>query len=55
VREVRPLPARLERLLEVMADASLCAFGQQIPRPLRRMLELFGDRIFDRPPPGCAT
>ncbi len=45
----------IERLLEVMADASLCAFGQQMPRPMRRMIERFGDRIFDRPRPGRST
>lgn len=41
--------AEIERLLDIMADASLCAFGQQMPRPMRRMIELFGDRIFGRP------
>lgn len=28
------------RLLEVMADASLCAFGREMPRPMRKLLEL---------------
>ncbi len=35
----------LERLLEVIETASACGFGQGIPRPVRRLLELFGDRI----------
>jgi NADH:ubiquinone oxidoreductase subunit F (NADH-binding) len=37
--------AELERLLEVVETASLCAFGQGIPRPVLRLIELFGDRI----------
>jgi NADH:ubiquinone oxidoreductase subunit F (NADH-binding) len=37
--------AEIERLLEVVGEASLCAFGQGIPRPVRRLVELFGDRI----------
>lgn len=37
----------LARLLDVIATASLCAFGQGIPRPVRRLVELFGDRIAD--------
>jgi NADH:ubiquinone oxidoreductase subunit F (NADH-binding) len=36
----------LARVLEIMHDASLCAFGQLTPQPIRRMLERFGDRIF---------
>ncbi len=37
--------AELVRLLGVVEEASLCAFGQGIPRPVRRLIELFGDRI----------
>ena len=37
--------AELERLLEVIETASVCGFGQQIPRPVRQLVELFGDRI----------
>ncbi len=39
----------LQRLLEVMAEGSLCAFGQEIPGPLRAMLERFGDRVLAAP------
>jgi NADH:ubiquinone oxidoreductase subunit F (NADH-binding) len=42
---LRGARAELERLLEVVEGASLCAFGQGIPRPVRRLIELFGDRI----------
>jgi len=38
--------APIERLLTVMRDASLCAFGQLVPVPLLQMLERFGPRIF---------
>lgn len=41
----RSLP-QLERLFEVIAQGSLCAFGQQMPGPLFQMLKNFGDRIF---------
>jgi NADH:ubiquinone oxidoreductase subunit F (NADH-binding)/NADH:ubiquinone oxidoreductase subunit E len=37
---------QLERLFEVMAQGSLCAFGQQMPGPMTEMLKYFGDRIF---------
>jgi NADH-quinone oxidoreductase subunit F len=36
---------RLRRVLEVMEEASLCAFGQLTPGPVRSILERFGDRI----------
>lgn len=34
----------LERLLRVMQSGSLCAFGQLTPAPIRRLLEVFGER-----------
>ena len=37
---------RLKRLFEVMEAGSLCAFGQSMPRPMRKLVEIFGDRIF---------
>jgi NADH:ubiquinone oxidoreductase subunit F (NADH-binding) len=39
--------SKLERLLEVMEQGSLCAFGQYMPKPMRQMIEHFGDRIFE--------
>jgi NADH:ubiquinone oxidoreductase subunit F (NADH-binding) len=36
----------LQRLLEVMTEGSLCAFGQLMPGPMNELLEHFGDRIF---------
>jgi NADH:ubiquinone oxidoreductase subunit F (NADH-binding) len=36
----------LERLLEVIEEASLCAFGQLMPKPMRQLIDHFGDRIF---------
>jgi NADH:ubiquinone oxidoreductase subunit F (NADH-binding) len=36
----------LERLLETMAIGSLCGFGQGVPRPIRDLLEHFGDEVF---------
>lgn len=36
----------LERLLEVMEQASLCAFGQYMPSPMKQIIEHFGERIF---------
>jgi NADH:ubiquinone oxidoreductase subunit F (NADH-binding) len=36
----------LERLLHVIEQGSLCAFGQLLPRPVRELLRHFGDRIF---------
>jgi NADH:ubiquinone oxidoreductase subunit F (NADH-binding)/NADH:ubiquinone oxidoreductase subunit E len=38
--------ARLGRLFEVMEAGSLCAFGQSMPRPMRKLMESFGDLIF---------
>lgn len=37
--------APLLRLFEVMEKGSLCAFGRNIPRPLRRLIERHPDRI----------
>lgn len=38
---------QLERLFEVMAQGSLCAFGQQMPGPMSQMLKYFGDRVLE--------
>ena len=38
---------QLERLFDVMAQGSLCAFGQQMPGPMSQMLRYFGDRVFE--------
>jgi NADH:ubiquinone oxidoreductase subunit F (NADH-binding) len=38
--------ARLGQLFEVMEAGSLCAFGQSLPRPMRKLMESFGDPIF---------
>ena len=38
---------QLERLFEVMAQGSLCAFGQQMPGPMSAMLKYFGDRALE--------
>jgi formate dehydrogenase iron-sulfur subunit len=35
----------LERLLETMRMGSLCAFGQQVPTPIRDLLTHFGDEV----------
>jgi len=45
---LRAMPdrARLERLLETLEMGSLCGFGQGVPRPIRDLLEQFGDRVF---------
>jgi len=40
----RSLP-QLERLFDVMAQGSLCAFGQLMPGPMSQMLRYFGNRI----------
>jgi NADH:ubiquinone oxidoreductase subunit F (NADH-binding) len=37
---------RLERLLETMEMGSLCGFGLGVPRPIRDLLEHFGDEVF---------
>jgi len=39
--------SRLERLLEVVEQGSLCAFGQFMPGPMRKLIRHFGDRIFE--------
>jgi len=36
----------LERLLVVIRDASLCAFGQLMPVPLLQLIERFGGQVF---------
>ncbi len=45
----------LSALLDVIGQTSLCAFGQLIPRPARRLIELFGERmgLSGRPPAGA--
>lgn len=40
------LRSELERLLDVIAEGSLCAFGQLVPKPMRQLIDHFGDRIF---------
>lgn len=37
---------RLERLLDTLELGSLCGFGQGVPRPIRDLLEHFGDEVF---------
>ncbi len=37
--------ATLERLLETMEMGSLCGFGQGVPRPLRDLLEHYGEKV----------
>lgn len=37
--------AGLERLLETLEMGSLCGFGQGVPRPIRDLLEHFGDEV----------
>lgn len=37
---------QLENVFGVMEDASLCAFGQNMPGPMRALIHHFGDRIF---------
>lgn len=36
----------LERLLDTLELGSLCGFGQGVPRPLRDLLEHYGDEVF---------
>jgi NADH:ubiquinone oxidoreductase subunit F (NADH-binding) len=36
------------KLLGVIERSSLCAFGQYIPSPICKLIEVFGDRIFDQ-------
>jgi NADH:ubiquinone oxidoreductase subunit F (NADH-binding) len=40
--------ATLSRLLCVIAEGSLCAFGQEMPGPLGTMLSRWGDRVLGR-------
>jgi len=39
---------RLERLLEVMEQGSLCAFGQFMPGPMRKLIRHFGIEFLNR-------
>ncbi|WP_217913113.1 NADH-ubiquinone oxidoreductase-F iron-sulfur binding region domain-containing protein [Miltoncostaea marina] len=41
--------AELERLLDVIARASLCGFGQGIPGAVRGLIDLFGERLAGAP------
>jgi NADH:ubiquinone oxidoreductase subunit F (NADH-binding) len=36
----------MRRLLDTMEAGSLCGFGQGVPRPIRDLLEHFGDEVF---------
>jgi len=36
------------KLLGVIERSSLCAFGQYMPSPMCKLIEVFGDRIFDQ-------
>jgi formate dehydrogenase iron-sulfur subunit len=36
----------LTRLLDTLAQGSLCGFGQGVPRPIRDLLEHFPDEMF---------
>lgn len=36
----------MRRLLDTMETGSLCGFGQGVPRPIRDLLEHFGDEVF---------
>jgi NADH:ubiquinone oxidoreductase subunit F (NADH-binding) len=36
---------RLRSLCDVVGAASLCAFGQFLPRPIRELVDLFGERM----------
>jgi NADH:ubiquinone oxidoreductase subunit F (NADH-binding) len=42
-----PARAPLERVLELMEQASLCGFGQLVPGPIRAVLERFGDAALE--------
>ncbi len=46
--QLRRMPdrARLERLLDTLEIGSLCGFGQGVPRPIRDLIEHFGDEVF---------
>jgi NADH:ubiquinone oxidoreductase subunit F (NADH-binding)/NADH:ubiquinone oxidoreductase subunit E len=39
---------KMTKLLGVIEQSSLCAFGQYMPSPIRKLIEVFGDRIFDQ-------
>jgi NADH:ubiquinone oxidoreductase subunit F (NADH-binding) len=39
---------KITKLLGVVEQSSLCAFGQHMPSPIRNLIEVFGDRIFDQ-------
>jgi NADH:ubiquinone oxidoreductase subunit F (NADH-binding) len=41
----KDLPA-FERILGLMKEASLCAFGRETPGPVRTILDRYADRIF---------
>lgn len=38
--------AGLERLMDTMELGSLCGFGQGVPRPIRDLLQFYGDEVF---------
>jgi NADH:ubiquinone oxidoreductase subunit F (NADH-binding)/NADH:ubiquinone oxidoreductase subunit E len=40
--------AEITKLLGVIEKSSLCAFGQYMPSPISKLIEVFGDRIFDQ-------
>jgi NADH:ubiquinone oxidoreductase subunit F (NADH-binding) len=40
---------RLRRLCDVVGATSLCAFGQFLPRPIRQLVDLFGERMSTAP------
>ena len=46
--QLRRMPdrERLERLLGTLELGSLCGFGQGVPRPIRDLIEHFGDQVF---------
>ena len=44
LHELRDRPA-LERLLETIGTGSMCGFGQGVPRPIRDLLEHFGEAV----------
>lgn len=37
--------SRFERIMSLMKEASLCAFGRETPGPVRTILDKFGDRV----------
>ncbi len=40
------ITSRLDEIFTAMEQGSLCAFGQFTPKPMRQLIEYFGDRIF---------